>query len=137
MVAEATRNKGPRLNISFREMDGSAIKFPEATFDVVTAVQTAHHWRDPVAVLNEIFRVLKPGGRFYLYEANRAETIVPEGWIRKRSGWPPSALVIAGWRRFGMNEDEWATLSSMVRSMAFSNMVFDQHGFYHRMMLTK
>ena len=137
MVAEALRNKGGRLNISFREMNAEDIKFPDETFDVVTAVQTAHHWAEPTVILNEVFRVLKPGGRCFLYEANRDGTSVPDGWVYRRFGWPPSSIVVSGWRRFGMNEVEWAELSTLVKSMAFSNMVFDQHGFYRRMVLTK
>ena len=88
-------------------------------------------------MLEQVFRVLKPGGRFYLYEANREQTHVPDGWIQRRSGWPPDSVVIAGWRRFGMNEQEWAEISALVRGMDFSNAVFDEHGFYRRMMLTK
>ena len=137
MVQAAQQNKGPCLNVTIREMSGDDIKFPEATFDVATAVQTAHHWTNRRGVLNEIHRVLKPGGRLFLYEADRDQKEVPDGWIRRRSGWPPSAVVLAGWRRFGMNDEEWADLTALVQGMDFSNRVFDRHGFYRRMVLTK
>jgi SAM-dependent methyltransferase len=137
MVETATRNKGPRLNITIREMSGEHIKFPEATFDVVTAVQTAHHWKDASVIVSEMYRVLKPGGRLYLYEADRERTTVPEGWIARRSGWPPDAIVTAGWKRFGMNEGEWADLEVVVRASDFSNVVCDEHGFYRRLVAYK
>lgn len=137
MVQAATKNKGSRLNVTIREMNAHDIKFPEATFDVVTAVQTAHHWADQNAVLGQVFRVLKPGGRFYLYEADRDQDEIPEGWIQRRSGWPPRSVVISGWRRFGMNEEEWADVCTRIRAMDFSNMIVDRHGFYRRMVLTK
>ena len=137
MVQAARQNKGPCLNVTIREMGGEDIKFPEATFDVVTAIQTAHHWESPLAVLQEVYRVLIPGGRLFLYEADREQKTVPDGWIRRRSGWPPPSVVVAGWRRFGMNEQEWADMRKVVHSMDFSNCVFDRHGFYRRMVLTK
>jgi ubiquinone/menaquinone biosynthesis C-methylase UbiE len=137
MVEAARRNKGGRLNITIREMDAADIKFPEATFDVAAAVQSAHHWSDTPAILGEIYRVLKPGGRFFLYEADRERTVVPEGWIQRRLGFPSDALLTAGWRRFGMNSDEWSRLEVQVRSMDFGNIICDEHGFYRRMVLTK
>jgi len=137
MVETATRNKGPRLNITIREMSGEQIKFPSATFDVVTAVQTAHHWADACVIVSEIYRVMKPGGRFYLYEASRERTSVPDGWISRRSGWPPNAVVTAGWKRFGMDTDEWASLERVVREFDFSNIISDEHGFYRRLVAYK
>jgi len=137
MVEAARRNKGSRLNITIREMSASAIKFPEGTFDAVAAVQTAHHWDDTPGILREAHRVLKTGGRFFLYEADRERTTVPSGWIQRTRGWPPDGAVISGWRRFGMDESEWATLEVLVRGIGFSNVVTDEHGFYRRMVLTK
>ena len=137
MVAAARRNKGGRLNITIREMDAAAIKFPEATFDAAVTVQSAHHWDEPATIMREVYRVLKPGGRFFIYEADRDATGVPEGWIQRRQGWPPDRLVLKGWQRFGMNEEEWADLQVQARAIPFSNQVHDRHGFYRRMVLYK
>jgi SAM-dependent methyltransferase len=45
---------------------GSALEMPfeDASFDLVTCVNTLHHLPDPHAALREIARVLAPGGRF-------------------------------------------------------------------------
>jgi SAM-dependent methyltransferase len=137
MVEAARRNKGSRLNITIREMDAADIKFPHSTFDVAAAVQSAHHWADTPKILAEVFRVLKPGGRFYLYEAARERQLVPEGWISRKMGLPSDAMVRSGWRRFGMNDSEWADLEVTVRRLDFSRIVCDEHGFYRRMVLTK
>ena len=66
-------------------MDAEDMKFPAGIFDVITAVQTAHHWSNPSAVLDQIHRVLKPGGRFYLYEADRNQTDILDLFARDLS----------------------------------------------------
>lgn len=42
----------------------SRLPFPDATFDVVSAVETHYYWPSPVDDMREVLRVLKPGGRF-------------------------------------------------------------------------
>lgn len=44
----------------------SALPFPDRTFDIVTAVETHYYWPDLPANMQEILRVLKPGGTFVL-----------------------------------------------------------------------
>ena len=55
----------------------SALPFPAATFDLVTAVETHYYWPDLQNDLREIRRVLKPGGRVVLiaeaYRGRRAD----------------------------------------------------------------
>ena len=137
MVRTARQNNRAQPNITIREMDAADIQFPIDTFDVVTAVQTAHHWANQSAVLEQIYRVMKAGGRLYLYEADRNLKDIPEEWIQRRSGWPPKPVVISGWRRFGMDDAEWSEATRRAHAMDFSNMVVDRHGFYRRMVLTK
>lgn len=45
-------------------------KFPEAHFDAVTLNQVIEHVPDPIAVLSECHRILKPGGHLILYTPN-------------------------------------------------------------------
>jgi SAM-dependent methyltransferase len=44
----------------------SHLPFPDRTFDLVTAVETHYFWPDLMADMEEILRVLKPGGTFIL-----------------------------------------------------------------------
>lgn len=48
--------------IEFAVADAHALRFPDATFDVVHAHQVLQHVADPVQVLRELRRVCKPGG---------------------------------------------------------------------------
>jgi SAM-dependent methyltransferase len=40
--------------------------YQEESFDVVTTINTIYFWEDTRKGLSEIYRVLKPGGVFYL-----------------------------------------------------------------------
>lgn len=52
---------------------GNAMRMPFASnsFDAVFSNGSLHEWEDPVAVCNEIGRVLKPGGKFYISDLRR------------------------------------------------------------------
>ena len=138
MLDLARQNRGTRLNVTFREMDAADIIFPEGTFDAAAAVQSAHHWKDnAAAILAEIHRVLKPGGTFYIYEADSDATSVPEGWVERSKGWPVDAWVIRAWRRWGMDEAAWSELKAVVKDSPFGGGEDGRHGFYRRLVLRK
>lgn len=43
-----------------------SLPFPDASFDVVTTVESFYFWPDPPRSLREVARVVRPGGRFLL-----------------------------------------------------------------------
>ena len=48
-----------------------ALPFPEDTFDAVISTGSLHHWKQPVASLNEVHRVLRVGGYALIYDLVR------------------------------------------------------------------
>jgi SAM-dependent methyltransferase len=54
----------------FRAADAYRLPFPDGAFDVVHAHQVLQHLTDPVAALGEMRRVLKPGGRLAVRDAD-------------------------------------------------------------------
>ena len=51
------------LSGEFLEVDGNRLPFPDAHFDIVCSMGVLHHVSNPRPMVDEIFRVLKPGGR--------------------------------------------------------------------------
>lgn len=65
MLAVARASVPPFLgNACFLRSDLAALDLPDGTVDVVISNCTINHARDKGAVYREIFRVLRPGGRF-------------------------------------------------------------------------
>jgi SAM-dependent methyltransferase len=64
-AAAARRNNAGLIRagrVEIQQAGVSRLPFGDATFDLVTAVETHYYWPNPVADLREIRRVLKPGG---------------------------------------------------------------------------
>lgn len=56
---------------SFALTDGSSIPFPNHFFNKIFTVNTVYFWKDPIAYLREIHRVMRPGGVFCLTFADK------------------------------------------------------------------
>lgn len=59
----------------FYEMDYHSTNFPDATFDVVWAIESLCHSPDKLRLFKECYRILKPGGRLVVadgFQKNKA-----------------------------------------------------------------
>lgn len=59
-------------HLDLREMDVTALAFPDASFDTVATVCTFCSVPKPVAGLREVLRVLKPGAQILMFEHMRS-----------------------------------------------------------------
>ena len=50
-------------HVEIQQASVSQLRFPDAEFDLVSAVETIYYWPDPAKDLQEVLRVLKPGSR--------------------------------------------------------------------------
>jgi ubiquinone/menaquinone biosynthesis C-methylase UbiE len=69
-VQAAHSDRGDDL-IHFAHMDAGLMGFAETCFDTVFIANSLHHINDVPAVLSEMKRVLKPGGKFIISEIHR------------------------------------------------------------------
>lgn len=85
MVAAAERNIsefGGR--VTARVGDVTDLPFADGTFDLIVTSFSLHHWDDVAAAVPELARVLRPGGRLYVYDFKRAPFEVLEAAARER-----------------------------------------------------
>ena len=69
MVAAATRNLAPYgERARARVGDVAALPFADRSFDLIVSSWSLHHWDHPEAAAPELARILRPGGRVYIYD---------------------------------------------------------------------
>lgn len=79
----------------FLAVDAENIPFGENTFDGIFALTMMHHLPHPVQMLNEVHRVLKPGGRFIAIDAS----------VPRHFRWLFSRVAEDRARHYGIQED--------------------------------
>jgi ubiquinone/menaquinone biosynthesis C-methylase UbiE len=67
----AARRQGYAGRVAFKKGGAQAIPFPDGSLDLVISTLSLHHWRQPVAVLDEAARALRPGGAFLIFDLRR------------------------------------------------------------------
>ena len=75
MIAAARKRQ--RDNIQLLQMDGEALAFPNESFDYVVLSHVIAVVEHPEKVLQEVHRVLKPGGRVIILNH-----FTPDNWLR-------------------------------------------------------
>ena len=71
MVARARKNManaGLAEIIMIKEGNVEDMPLNDDSFDIVVSTGSIHHWKEPTRALNEVHRVLKPGGYGLMYD---------------------------------------------------------------------
>jgi ubiquinone/menaquinone biosynthesis C-methylase UbiE len=111
-LIEVGRRKYP--HIEFAEGDIEHLPFPDGSFDGVLLSGVVHHFPDPSRCAAEVFRVLRPGGRFVAFDPNRMN---PFMWLYRDRSSPLYSPV-------GVTENERPVLAREVVT------VFERTGFH-------
>ena len=72
MTRSYIQHHAPGAHVAFCLANAKAFPFPDHTFDIVLALYVLHHVAGYRAALEDIGRVLKPGGRFLFIDVIRA-----------------------------------------------------------------
>jgi len=108
MSAEAKKNNCNE-NVSFTLYDGEKIPFDSNYFHKILTVNTLYFWKNPIQLLNEIYRVLKPGGKFCL-------TIAQKDFMEKLP-----------FTKFIFELYDIAKVEKLIQASHFKNMEFKEH----------
>jgi ubiquinone/menaquinone biosynthesis C-methylase UbiE len=79
-VAETPAARGPRGNVAYARADATRMPFRDASFDAVCCFAALHLFGNPFAALDEMTRVLTPGGRIAILTSCRTRTPVARAW---------------------------------------------------------
>ena len=80
-------------------MSAEQLTFRDGAFDVVTAIETLEHVVDLDAALDEMRRVLKPGGYLLVTGPNRYFPLETHGWLWKGKRHSPASFPFLPWLR--------------------------------------
>jgi SAM-dependent methyltransferase len=69
-MVEKAVGLGAQFGVSLRGLvsDGESLDLPQATYDILYIANTIHHVQDRDALFAQMYRALKPGGRFFSYD---------------------------------------------------------------------
>ena len=71
MLDRAWRRHGGLPNLRLVRGDAMRLPLPDGAFDVVLSLASIKHWPEPGRGVRELLRVLSPGGRAFVMEADR------------------------------------------------------------------
>jgi ubiquinone/menaquinone biosynthesis C-methylase UbiE len=72
MIQYANRAAKNAARITFTVGDVTDLPYPDGTFTLIVSSISQHHWTDVEGALRDLHRVLRPGGRLWIYVARFA-----------------------------------------------------------------
>jgi ubiquinone/menaquinone biosynthesis C-methylase UbiE len=85
------------VNVAFRLGNASAMPFADCSFDYVISMAAFKNFSDPVGALNEIFRVLTPGGWASIYDLRKDASMEDIGEEVRNMKLSPVSSVFTRW----------------------------------------
>jgi len=143
MIRIARKNAGALPNLEFRQENAAELSAEDGSADMIVSAESMHHWRKPVAVLDEFHRVLRPGGRVWIFdgrddfnEADQKEWFSGSPALLKTK--PALALQRRILRTHGFTPSEWESLvPSLVGQSRFGEGRIETLGIYRHLELLR
>lgn len=93
-MIEYARHQPGAERVTFTAGDVADLPFPDATFDLIVSSLSQHHWAVPEQGVRELRRLLRPGGRLWIYDFRfalgrataAARTVFDPGQVRREPG---------------------------------------------------
>ena len=128
------------VDVTVEQGNASALPLPDASFDYVVCMAAFKNFADPVGAMNEMHRVLKPGGRASIYDLRKdasAEDISSEVRGMHLSAW--NTLLTRFIFRFGLLKAAYTReqLAQMAASSRFGRSEISVSGIGLEVLLTR
>ncbi len=68
MVEIATSNARGIKNVQFKFGNAAELPFEDESVDFIVSTGSFHHWKNPIKIFNECYRVLKNSGEGWIYD---------------------------------------------------------------------
>jgi len=94
IAVKAARKARLSSRADFKVANAGNLPFENEYFDFVISTLSFHHWSKPAEYLKEIHRVLKKGGKVYIYDLRRDTPKEVDSEVRKKYGWFLSFLLL-------------------------------------------
>ena len=91
-IQQAQDRMGQRNRFIYVAADVYRLPFMNGLFDGATMIRVLHHLIDPLKALNQVRRVLNPGGIFILEFANKRNLKAIARYLIRRQNWNPFDL---------------------------------------------
>lgn len=101
--------------LHFEPGDATGMRFEDNSYDMVISTGALHHWKNPAGVIDEMYRVLRPGGQAWVLDPNKECS--KEEWkefLEKITKLSEAGFFGRLWLRFGM----WREIRMSCYSMA-------------------
>jgi SAM-dependent methyltransferase len=106
MLRQAQRKRG---DVGWVRGDGAGLPFAAASFHFASSQFSFHHVQDKRSMIGEVYRVLRPGGRFVM------TNIAP----REMPGWALYGYFPACWERDLADFCPWETIQALLLEAGF------------------
>jgi ubiquinone/menaquinone biosynthesis C-methylase UbiE len=68
LACEHARREQLEERVHFDIGDVAHLPYPDSSFDLIVSTISMHHWHDLEQPLQELYRVLRPGGKLWIYD---------------------------------------------------------------------
>jgi SAM-dependent methyltransferase len=141
MVRIARFNAHGQNTVDVRCENAASMSLENGAADMIVSAESMHHWRTPVAVLDEFYRVLRPGGRAWIFDGR--SDFAPDDLkgftvFRERPPAPVRAIMRGILSVHGFSRTDWQMhVPSLVQQSGFKTGRIEPFGMYRRVELVK
>jgi ubiquinone/menaquinone biosynthesis C-methylase UbiE len=139
-IAQKNKEAYSLANVSFKVMDARELAFGDNTLDMIISTDALHHWKNPVTIIGEMHRCLKPGAEAWIYDgfsgATNQDIKMYTSGIRDIFPFPSLVRLILGLHGFSQKEYD-TTVRKLVAQTPFKTCVSEKRGIMMRLRLRK